>query len=129
MLPETRVVLVDDHRIIRQCVRLLLSRTPHTTVVGEADNGQSAVNLVQTLKPDLVIMDVMLPELNGIEATRQILKSQPNVKVIALSSNFHDIFVRNMFNAGACAYVLKDSLYNELPLAVENAMKDSVFIS
>ena len=126
---QIRIFLVDDHPAIRQCVRLLLDRNADTTVVGETDNGESAVSLVQKLKPDVVIMDIMLPVLDGIEATRQILKLLPKTKVIALSAHYQKYIVKNMFDAGACGYLLKDSLYSELLPAIQKTRGDEIYIS
>lgn len=126
---QIRILLVDDHPIIRQCIRLLLDRNAETTVVGETDNGESAISLVQQLKPDVVIMDIMMPVLNGIEATRQILKLLPKTKVIALSAHFQKSFVKNMFDAGACGYLLKDSLYSELVPALKKIWGNELYIS
>jgi len=125
----TRIILVDDHPIIRECIRFILNRNSDTTVIGEADNGKSAVRIVKKLKPDVVIMDIMLPILNGIEATRQILKLRPNTKIIALSAHFQKVFLKNMLSAGACGYVLKDSLYSELLPAISEVKKNKIYIS
>lgn len=116
-----RVLLVDDHRIVREGLRAILERDAWCTVVGEAGSGREAVRLARTLKPDVVVMDVAMSDLNGIEATRQILASAPHTRVVALSSHSDRRYVKAILGAGACAYVLKASAYDELRRAVEAA--------
>jgi two-component system NarL family response regulator len=115
------VLLVDDHRIMREGLRAILERDAWCTVVGEAGSGREAVRLARTLKPDVVVMDVAMSDLNGIEATRQILASSPHARVVALSSHGDRRYVKAILGAGACGYVLKANAFDELRRAVEAA--------
>ena len=124
-----KIVLADDHQIVRHGLRSLLSAEPDIEVVGEADNGRAVVRLVQELSPQVVIMDISMPDLNGIEATRQILAESSGVKVIALSMHSDSLFVLNMFKAGASGYLLKDCALEELVKAVRTVMNRKVYLS
>jgi two-component system response regulator NreC len=124
-----KVILADDHQIVRHGLRSLLSKEPDIEVVGEADNGRAVVRLVQELSPQVVIMDISMPDLNGIEATRQILSDFSGVKVIALSMHSDSLFVLNMFKAGASGYLLKDCALEELVKAVRTVMNRKVYLS
>jgi two-component system response regulator NreC len=124
-----KVVLADDHQIVRHGLRSLLSAEPDIKVVGEADNGRAVVRLVQELSPQVVIMDISMPDLNGIEATRQILTDCSGVKVIALSMHSDSLFVLNMFKAGASGYLLKDCALEELVKAVRTVMNRKIYLS
>ncbi len=124
-----RVVLADDHQIVRHGLRSLLSAEPDIEVVGEADNGRAVVRMVQELSPQVVIMDISMPDLNGIEATRQILSDTTGVKVIALSMHSDSLFVLNMFQAGASGYLLKDCALEELVKAVRTVMNRKIYLS
>ncbi len=116
-----RVLLVDDHQIMRQGLGALLAGVPDIEVVGEAADGRTALDLVRTLVPDVVVMDVGMPELNGVEATRQIRAEYEHVKVIALSTHTDRNYVKHMLEAGACGYVLKIAAHDELVRAVRAA--------
>ena len=124
-----KVVLADDHQIVRHGLRSLLSAEPDIKVVGEADNGRAVVRLVQELSPQVVIMDISMPDLNGIEATRQILSDFSGVKIIALSMHSDSLFVLNMFKAGASGYLLKDCALEELVKAVRTVMNRKIYLS
>jgi two-component system response regulator NreC len=124
-----KIVLADDHQIVRHGLRMLLSAEPDFEVVGEADNGREVVRLVQELAPQVVIMDISMPDLNGIEATRQILSESSGVKVIALSMHSDGLFVLNMFKAGASGYLLKDCALEELVKAVRTVVNRQVYLS
>ena len=115
---KIKVVLVDDHGIVRQGLRSLLEKQPDMEVVGEADDGRQAVRLVREVAPNIVVMDVTMPNLNGVDATRRIIRESPDVKVIALSMHSSKMFIANMFKAGASGYMLKESLFDELVEAV-----------
>jgi DNA-binding NarL/FixJ family response regulator len=123
------IVLADDHQIVRHGLRSLLSAEPDMAVVGEADNGRAVVRLVQELAPQVVIMDISMPDLNGIEATRQIVSDAPGIKVIALSMHSDSLFVLNMFKAGASGYLLKDCALEELVKAVRTVINRKVYLS
>jgi DNA-binding NarL/FixJ family response regulator len=123
-----RIILVDDHPIMRAGVKALLNAEPGVAVVAEADNGQTAVELAQELRPDLVLMDVSLPQLNGAEATRQILAAQPSLKVLALSAHEDAAFARLMLEAGALGYVLKRSASDELVRGIRVVAAGNTYI-
>ena len=108
---------------------MLLEKLGRMTIVGEADNGVSAVRMVRDLKPDLVLMDIAMPDLNGIEATRRIMTESPGVKVIALSMHADKRFVRGMFMAGATGYVLKGSAFEEVATAIRTVAAGRIYIS
>ena len=124
-----KILLADDHKLIREGLRLLLEKLGRITIVGEADNGISAVRLARDLKPDLVLMDIAMPDLNGIEATRRIRTEAPGVKVIALSMHMDKRFVRHMFAAGASGYVLKESAFEEVSIAIKAVAMGRLYIS
>jgi len=120
---KTRILLADDHKIMRDGLRAMLERLPDIEVVGEAENGRMTVSMVRDAEVDLIIMDVGMPDLNGIEATRQIRALVPSVRVLALSMHADKRYVGEMFRAGASAYLLKDCAFEELAQAVEVVMK------
>lgn len=124
-----KLLLADDHRIIRKGLRALLDNEPDMEVLGEAENGRETIQMVRDLSPDLVIMDVTMPELNGIGATRQILAEVPKVKVIALSMHHHEQFVTGMFMVGASGYLLKDCSVEELTSAIRAVSNGGVYVS
>jgi two-component system, NarL family, response regulator NreC len=126
---RARIVLIDDHKIIREGLRLLLEGSAGIEVVGEADNGRSGIDLVNALLPDAVIMDVSMPDLNGIEACRKIAEKFPEIKIIALSMHAERKFVEEMLKAGASAYILKDNAFDELSLAISASLKGNVYLS
>ena len=124
-----RIIVADDHRIVRNGLRTLLNSEPDIEVIAEAENGRKTVHLVRELLPDVVVMDVTMPDLNGIEATRQILAEFPQVKIIALSMHHHEQFVTGMLTAGASGYLLKDCSVEELTAAIRAATKGEVYLS
>ncbi len=124
----TRIVLADDHRIMLEGLRILIGRDPGLQVVGQAGNGRDAVNLARRLRPDLVIMDVSLPELNGIEATRQVTAENPECKVIALSIHADTRYVLEMLKAGASGYLLKQCAFEELSRAIREVMANRAYL-
>ncbi|MGB8990877.1 MAG: response regulator transcription factor [Desulfobaccales bacterium] len=124
-----KIVLADDHQIVRHGLRSLLSAEPDMEVVGEADNGRAVIRLVQEHTPQVVIMDISMPDLNGIEATRLILSETSGIKVIALSMHSDSLFVLNMFKAGASGYLLKDCALEELVKAVRTVMARKIYLS
>jgi two-component system NarL family response regulator len=123
-----RVVLVDDHELMRQGLRSILERDEQVEVVGEAASGDAAVALARTLLPDVVLMDVAMKGLNGIEATRQIRAECPDTRVIALSSHSDSRYVSAMLEAGACGYVLKANAYADLRRALEAARQGKSYL-
>ncbi|MCL4503983.1 MAG: response regulator transcription factor [Deltaproteobacteria bacterium] len=124
-----KIILADDHQIVRQGLRSLLAGEPDMEVVGEADNGRETLKLVEQLAPDVVIMDISMPDLNGIEATRQLLAESTAVKVIALSMHSDSLFVLNMLRSGALGYLLKDCALEELVKAIRTVMRSQTYIS
>ncbi len=124
-----RVIVVDDHMIVRDGLRSLLERQPDMEVVAEADNGREALTQAKKLSPDVIVMDIGMHELNGIEATRQIVGESPAVKVLALSMYSDKRFIIGMLKAGALGYMLKDSAFRELVDAIRVVASNKVYIS
>jgi DNA-binding NarL/FixJ family response regulator len=122
-------MLVDDHNIIMHGLKQSLSQEKDITVVAEASSGRSAIERVPECNPDIIIMDVSMPDLNGIEATRKILKINPGIKIIGLSMHAEKQFVLSMLNAGARGYVLKNNFFNELLTAIRAVISGDVFLS
>jgi DNA-binding NarL/FixJ family response regulator len=116
-----RVLIADDHDIVRRGLRTILTLDPEIDIVGEVENGTQAVRGAERLRPDVVLMDLLMPELDGIEATRQIRRSLPNVQVLALTSVVESGSVVDAVRAGAVGYVLKDGQADELPSQVRSA--------
>ncbi|MGC9952478.1 MAG: response regulator transcription factor [Bryobacteraceae bacterium] len=126
---SVRILLADDHRILREGLRSLLAQQPDMVVVGEAADGEEAVALAGQLRPDLVIMDVVMPGLDGVAATRRIRAEIPATRVIALSMHADRRFVSEMLRAGALGYLLKDSAFEELHQAVRTVMDGRPYLS
>lgn len=124
-----RVLLADDHALVRQGLRALLESKPGFTVVGEANDGREAVQLVEELHPDVVVMDIGMPGLNGLEATARITSKGFDTMVVILSMYTDDIYVHRALRRGASAYVLKRAVYNELQLAIEAAYRGEKYLS
>jgi len=125
----TRIVLADDHQIIRAGLQSLIETHEDLQVVGEAENGRNAVKLANDLSPDIVIMDISMPDLNGIDATHQIKESKPDAKIIALSMHTDKRFVLGMLKAGASGYLLKDCAFDELANAIDTVLKGQTYLS
>jgi len=128
-MEKLRVLLVDDHTVVRQGLRRILASDEHIEIVGEAGDGRTAVDLAHRLEPDVVVMDVALPELNGIEATRQLAKRAPKVHVLMLTMHADDVYVRQSLKAGARGYLLKDSEDLDLIKAVKAVGAGGSFFS
>ena len=124
-----RVLLADDHRIVREGVRSLLDNEPDMEIVGEAEDGRQALELVSELLPDVIVIDITMPNLNGVDATRQIVQNFPNVKVIALSIHSSRAFVADMLKAGASGYVLKECSFDELVEAIRRVAAGGKYLS
>lgn len=124
-----RILIADDHGIIRDGIRALLNSEPDMEVVGVADTGRHALELVKKLKPDLVIMDIAMPELNGIEATRQLVKDYPSLRILALSTHSDHRYVSEMLHAGAVGYLLKDGVFDELRFAIQAIKRGQSYLS
>ena len=122
-----KILIVDDHKLMREGLAELIRHEDGMSVVGEAESGIMAVRLACELKPDIVLMDIEMPDLNGIEAARQIRKEAPEVKIIALSMHEDRRFVRQMFGAGARGYVLKGSAFEELAIAIRTVASGHIY--
>ena len=124
-----RVLLADDHKLIRAGLVLVVQQQPDFSVVGEADDGRQAVELVESLKPDVVVMDIGMPNLNGIEAARQITANRPDTAVVILSMHADEGYVLRALKAGARAYLLKDSATTDLVQAIRAVVDGKSFFS
>jgi len=124
-----RILLADDHAVVRQGFKMILAAQPDMEIVGEAGNGREAVELAEKLRPEVVVMDVSMPELNGIEATRRLAASIPHTRVVALSMHKDSVYVREILRAGARGYLLKESLATDLVTAVRAAAAGEAYIS
>lgn len=124
-----RIILADDHNIVRQGLKSLIENELGLDIVGEAGTGRIAVQLTRDLKPDLVIMDVSMPDLNGIEATRQIMGLLPEVKVLGLSMHSDKRFVAGILKAGASGYLLKDCAFEEMAGAIRAVVGGGTYLS
>jgi DNA-binding NarL/FixJ family response regulator len=123
------VVLVDDHALVRAGLRMLIEAIPDVAVVDEASDGHQAIALAEKHQPHLVLMDIAMPGLNGLEATSRITKQWPNVKVVVLSMHQDDQYVRQALKMGASGYLLKDSATTELALAVRAVSRGETYLS
>jgi len=124
-----RIIIVDDHAVVRRGVRALLESQPGWEVAGEAVTGREAVDLAKRLYPDIVVMDLSLPELNGLDAARQILKDSPRTEVLVLTMHHSEELVRNVLQAGARGYVLKSDADQSLIAAVESLRDHKPFLT
>jgi len=123
-----RVLLADDHVLMREGLRSLLTASDEFEIVGEAENGRAAVELAAKRKPHVVVMDIAMRELNGIEATRRILSNDPGVKVLALSMHRERRYVAEMLKAGASGFLLKSNAFEELARAIRTVRANGVFL-
>lgn len=123
------IVVADDHTIVRQGLANLLNAEPNFQVVGEAENGRDAVQQVEALQPDVVIMDIAMPILNGIDAGRQIRKISPATRLIILSMHSHDRYISELLSLGASGYLLKEASRTDITEAIHTAMKGDTFLS
>src|SRR5262252_5277661 len=126
---RTRILLADDHAVVRQGFKMILSAQSDMEVVGEAANGRETVELAEQLKPDIVVMDVAMPELNGIEATRRVVASLPHSRVVALSMHKDSVYVREILRAGARGYLLKESGAEDLVSAIRAVARGESYLS
>lgn len=124
-----RILLADDHSILRQSLSTAIQQEEDMEVVGETSDGHSAVDMVDELSPQVVLMDIEMPGLNGIEATRQIMRDNPGSRIIALSMHSAKRFVVEMFKSGASGYLLKDCDYDELMAAIRTVAEGKEYIS
>lgn len=129
MKKKLRVVIADDHRLVRQGIRALLERNKNIEIVGEASDGLEAIDLVQELKPDIVIMDISMPQMDGIQATERISKMDVPTRVMVLSMYSKPSIVQQVLQKGAKGYLLKSSISEELILAIDVAMRNEIYLS
>ena len=124
-----KIILADDHKIFREGMRSLLDKEPDMEVIAGADNGKETVRLAEELLPNVVVMDITMPDLNGIDATRYIKKKAPTVRVLCLSMHSDRRFVLEMFRAGVSGYLLKNCAFKELTRAIHAVVANQIYIS
>ena len=129
MSQKIRILLADDHAVVRQGFKMILAAQPDMEIVGEAGNGREAVEMAEHLHPDVAVIDVAMPELNGIEATRRMGESTPRTRVLALSMHKDSVYVREILRAGARGYLLKDQIASDLIAAVRAVARGEGYIS
>ena len=129
MKKKIRILLADDHVIVRQGFRMILAAQPDMEILGEASNGREAVEQAERLQPDVVVMDVAMPDLNGIEATRRMATAAPRARVMALSMHKDSVYVREILKAGARGYLLKDAFDRDLLAAVRAVARGEGYLS
>lgn len=129
MKEESRIVIAEDHTILREGLRSLLSSEPELRVVGEAKDGREAIRRVEQLEPDLILMDLSMPRMNGVEAIREIKNRIPETKVLALTVHKAEEFVLEVLQAGADGYVLKDASSEELVMAIRSVLEGQRYLS
>ena len=128
-MKKVTILIVDDHKIVRDGIRSLIENEEHLVIVGEAANGKEAIDAAESITPDLIIMDINMPQMDGIEATRAIKKIHPSIKVLALTMVVESYQIRNMIEAGASGYILKSSNQEELINAITEVDKGNVHFS
>jgi DNA-binding NarL/FixJ family response regulator len=128
-MEKIRIVLADDHTLVRQGFRSLLQQDKSIDVVGEAENGQDAVLVVKKTLPDVVLLDISMPILNGVQATRQIRKFNPKIKILVLSMYKDEEYVREVFHAGAAGYILKQTTGSDLIRAIKEVNRGNAYLS
>jgi two-component system response regulator NreC len=126
---STKIIVVDEHRILREGLSTLIAKQPNMEIIGEATDGREALQLLEELAPDLILMDVTMPNLNGIEATRKIKSKNPNIEIIALSLHSDRRYVLGMIDAGASGYLLKECAFEELVRAINTVMAKKKYLS
>ncbi|MBN2590208.1 MAG: response regulator transcription factor [Sedimentisphaerales bacterium] len=124
-----KILIADKHEIVREALRSLIKKQPDMEIICEVADGMKIFNLSRQLKPDIIIIDIYLPILNGIDATKQIISEFPDIKIIALSMHTNSIIVSDMIKAGASGYILKDCFFNELPDAIRIVHNGGVYLS
>ena len=128
-MENLRIVLAEDHTILREGLRALLSADPNFEIIGEAPDGREAVRCVEKLEPDLLLMDLSMPRMSGMDAIREIKKRYPDIKIIALTVHKTEEYLLATLQAGADGYVLKDATHDELVLAIKNVMGGKSYLS
>lgn len=127
-MSKLRVILADDHKVVREGLKLVVNSQPDMEVVGEADNGRVAVALAQELHPDVVVMDVSMPELNGLKATERLKELRPETNVLALTRHTDESYLQQLLQAGATGYVLKQSAADELVRAIRQIVVGKTYL-
>jgi len=128
-MPPIKILIADDHEILREGIRKMIEKEPDMEVVGEAEDGRSAVKMARKLAPDVVLMDITMPDLNGMDATRKIVSETPGVKVLALSMHQDRKYVTGMLEAGATGYLIKGCKFEELATAIRSVARKNVYLS
>jgi len=126
---KTKIIIVDDHKLFRNGLRFILNEIEGVEVIGEASNGKEYLELLNYLKPDIVIMDISMPEMNGIEACRKSLEKDKNLKILVLSMFGEDAYYNSMIDIGVKGFILKDTDNNELKTAINSIMSGSSYFS
>ena len=126
---DIKIILVDDHKLLRDGLRNIIEQRSNMQIIGEASNGREAIKICSKLMPDVLVIDVAMPDLNGIEAARQIYKINPNIKIIGLSMHSSKQFIQGMFKAGAYGYLLKDGDADELISAITTVTENKKYLS
>ncbi len=124
-----KILIADDHKIVRQGIRSLTEKHKGLEVIGEAENGEEVIHMTKKISPDIIIMDISMPKLSGINATKQILKANSKIKIICLSMYSEKAYVADMLKAGASAYILKDCAFDELIHAINAVIADKIYLS
>lgn len=128
-MAKTRIIIVEDHTILREGLRALLALNPDFEVCGEAQDGSEAMRLAEVLKPDLMLVDLSMPRVNGIDAIREVKRAHPEVKILALTVHKTEEYVLAAFDAGAEGYILKDATHTELLAAIGSILKGNRYVS
>ena len=128
-MKDTKVLIVDDHPLTRAGVQAILESNDSMVIIGQANDGRDAVIQARKKKPDIVIMDISMPQLSGIDATKEILEKQPGIKIIALSIHSGQNFVKGMLKSGAAGYLLKEEVPEELLKGIEQVLKGNMYLS
>jgi DNA-binding NarL/FixJ family response regulator len=126
---EIKIILVDDHKLLRDGLRNIIEQRSNMHIIGEASDGREAIKVSSKLMPDVIVMDVAMPGMNGVEAAKQIHKAQPDIKIIGLSMHSGKQFIQGMFKAGAFGYLLKDGDADELITAITTVVQNKRYLS
>lgn len=129
MVKSIKVLIAEDHTIVRQGLARLLSDQPGLEVIGQAVNGRDAVEMAEKLNPDIIIMDIAMPKMNGIEASKRIRKLLPKTKILILSMYSHEHYIHELLEVGVSGYLLKDSSGRDIIKAIDDALKNKIFLS